>query len=116
MKGLIDRSRYASSWETPGGGDATGDSNVERHADSLRNTPLSNVCIWPLSLQSFEKEAYSPEQKEGLSGRGEFAASDPDDERILRQRLRDSRQQEADLRAVLHTRENVMNVPNEQGT
>jgi ankyrin repeat protein len=52
---------------------------------------------------------------EGLAGRGELAATDPEEERVLRQRLRDSRQEEADLQVVLQRHRNAVNVANEQG-
>eukprot|EP01043_Picozoa_sp_COSAG02_P039722 COSAG02_NODE_3156_length_7262_cov_12.166132_7_plen_350_part_00 len=52
---------------------------------------------------------------EGLAGRGELAATDPEEERVLRQRLRDSRQEEAGLRVVLQRHCNAVNVTNDQG-
>eukprot|EP01043_Picozoa_sp_COSAG02_P017680 COSAG02_NODE_807_length_16930_cov_21.113719_3_plen_342_part_00 len=52
---------------------------------------------------------------EGLAGRGELAATDPDEERVLRQRLRDSRQEEAGLQVELRRHHNAVNVTNDQG-
>jgi ankyrin repeat protein len=52
---------------------------------------------------------------EGLAGRGQLAATDPDEERGLKVRLRDARADEAKLRVQLQRHRNAVNVTNERG-
>jgi len=52
---------------------------------------------------------------QGLAGRGQLAATDPDEERGLKVRLKASRVVEGKLREKLIQHTNAVNVANEQG-
>lgn len=66
-----------------------------------------------LKIQVLKEDQYKC--SEGLAQRGELAVLDPDDERVLRHRLRDSRKVEAGLREQVDKYNNAVNVANAQG-